>query len=136
MRTPCGEARELVEPADFFRQRYYRSSGMPWLDFTCESALPLVPFTLIAYRIIRCFISSWEFVTTLDYEWSVFRRRRPLRWTIWVGDNSRFLLSFHPGAAERCTNLYPLIDLLHHAHSHSIGCSTFFSRYRCYYGPI
>jgi hypothetical protein len=54
--------------------------------------LPLVPFAHVAYRIIRRFISSWEFVTTLDYEWSVFRRHRPFRWTIWVGSNARFLL--------------------------------------------
>jgi hypothetical protein len=33
-------------------------------------------------------ISSWEFVTTLDYEWSVIRRHRPFRWTIWVRINS------------------------------------------------
>jgi len=26
----------------------------------------------------------WEFVTTLDYEWSVFRGRRQYLWTIWV----------------------------------------------------
>jgi len=26
----------------------------------------------------------WEFFTTLDYEWSVIRRNRPYRWTIWV----------------------------------------------------
>jgi len=26
----------------------------------------------------------WEFVTTLDYEWSVIRRRRPYRWTIGI----------------------------------------------------
>ena len=32
---------------------------------------------------------SWEFVTTLDYEWSVFRRRQRYRWTIWVrGDRA------------------------------------------------
>jgi hypothetical protein len=101
---------------------------MLWLDFTCVSALPLVPFALIAYRIIRRFISSWEFFTTLDYEWSFFRRHRPFRWTIWVGSNARFLLGFHPGA-ERFTNLPPSVDLFHHAHSHLIGCSTFFSWY-------
>ena len=39
-------------------------------------------------------ISSWEFVTTLDYEWSVIRRHRPFRWTIWVRINVLFLLSF------------------------------------------
>jgi len=26
----------------------------------------------------------WEFFTTLDYEWSVIRRRRPYQWSIWV----------------------------------------------------
>ncbi|KAH9952313.1 hypothetical protein BC827DRAFT_1380479 [Russula dissimulans] len=26
----------------------------------------------------------WEFLTTLDYEWSVIRGRRPYRWTIWT----------------------------------------------------
>jgi hypothetical protein len=33
-------------------------------------------------------ISSWEFVTTLDYEWNVIRRHRPFRWTIWVRVNA------------------------------------------------
>jgi hypothetical protein len=27
---------------------------------------------------------SWEFITTLDYEWSVIQGRRRYRWTIWV----------------------------------------------------
>ncbi|KAH9956532.1 hypothetical protein BC827DRAFT_1270896 [Russula dissimulans] len=26
----------------------------------------------------------WEFVTTLDYEWSVLRGHRPYRWTMWI----------------------------------------------------
>ncbi|KAI9455300.1 hypothetical protein F5148DRAFT_396867 [Russula earlei] len=26
----------------------------------------------------------WEFLNTLDYEWSVIRGRRPYRWTIWL----------------------------------------------------
>jgi len=26
----------------------------------------------------------WEFFSTLDYEWSVIRGRRPYRWTIWI----------------------------------------------------
>jgi len=26
----------------------------------------------------------WEFFTSLDYEWSVIRGRRPYRWTIWL----------------------------------------------------
>ena len=37
---------------------------------------------------IPVLISSWEFVTTLDYEWSAIRRHRPFRWTIWVRINA------------------------------------------------
>ncbi|KAI0274127.1 hypothetical protein BGY98DRAFT_95476 [Russula aff. rugulosa BPL654] len=29
-------------------------------------------------------IFIWEFLITLDYEWSVIRGHRPYRWTIWV----------------------------------------------------
>ena len=39
-------------------------------------------------------IFSWEFVITLDYEWSVIRGHRPFRWTIWVRINILFLLGF------------------------------------------
>jgi hypothetical protein len=38
-------------------------------------------------------ISSWEFITTLDYEWSVIRGRRPYRWSIWVRSDALFVLS-------------------------------------------
>jgi len=31
-----------------------------------------------------CGLYIWEFITTLGYEWSVIRGRRPYRWTIWV----------------------------------------------------
>ncbi|KAN0125617.1 hypothetical protein V8E52_000824 [Russula decolorans] len=31
----------------------------------------------------------WEFVTTLGYEWSVIRRHRPFRWTIWIYSTTR-----------------------------------------------
>jgi hypothetical protein len=27
---------------------------------------------------------SWEYFTTLDYEWNAIRGRLPYRWTIWV----------------------------------------------------
>ena len=43
---------------------------------------------------------SWEFFTTLDYEWNVCRGRLPYRWTIWVGefflDSFAFLLHIEP----------------------------------------
>jgi hypothetical protein len=32
----------------------------------------------------RTSVLSWDFFTTLDYEWDVIRGRRPYRWTIWV----------------------------------------------------
>ena len=34
---------------------------------------------------------SWEFVTTLNYEWNVFRGHQRYRWTIWVRDDSTLL---------------------------------------------
>ena len=37
-------------------------------------------------------VPSWEFLTTLEYEWDVIRGRRPYRWTIWVRGNMRFTL--------------------------------------------
>ena len=30
---------------------------------------------------------SWEFVTSLHYEWDVIRGRQTYRWTIWVRDD-------------------------------------------------
>ena len=33
---------------------------------------------------------SWEYVTTLDFEWSVIRRHQRYRWTIWVHDDKAF----------------------------------------------
>jgi hypothetical protein len=38
--------------------------------------------------------SSWEFATTLDFEWSAIRRRQPYRWTIWVRDDAHLLSGF------------------------------------------
>ena len=34
--------------------------------------------------------SSWEYVTTLDFELDMIRGRRPYRWTIWVCRDRRF----------------------------------------------
>ena len=36
-------------------------------------------------------IRSWEFLTTLDFEWSIIRGLRRYRWTIWVRDDSALL---------------------------------------------
>ena len=34
---------------------------------------------------------SWEFVTSLHYEWDVIRGRQTYRWTIWVRDDQLLL---------------------------------------------
>ncbi|KAH9962348.1 hypothetical protein BC827DRAFT_1383517, partial [Russula dissimulans] len=33
---------------------------------------------------VVCGLYIWEFVTHLDYEWSVIQGNRPYRWTIWI----------------------------------------------------
>ena len=37
-------------------------------------------------------MTSWEFVSTLDYEWGVIRGRLPYRWSIWVRNDWRLTL--------------------------------------------
>src|SRR5258708_3852627 len=50
---------------------------------TCECALLCRPLALIIST------PRWEYLTTLDFELDVIRRRRPYRWTIWVGNDGR-----------------------------------------------
>ena len=38
---------------------------------------------------------SWEFFTTLDYEWSIMQGHRPYRWTIWVCNHALTLFGSH-----------------------------------------
>ena len=51
----------------------------------------------ISESTIPVLISSWELVTTLDYEWGVIRRQRPFRWTIYVRINA-----LHARALDQC----------------------------------
>ncbi|KAH9967227.1 hypothetical protein BC827DRAFT_575746 [Russula dissimulans] len=53
-----------------------------------------VVITRDLYALIRLWhtidgLYIWEFVTTLDYEWSVIRGSRPYRWTIWLHSFTR-----------------------------------------------
>ncbi len=46
----------------------------------------VIPFALTGTRLH----TSWEFVTTLNYEWRTIRGRQPYRWTIWVCNYRRY----------------------------------------------
>ena len=48
---------------------------------------------------------SWEYLTTLEYEWGVIRGRRPYRWTIWVRRYTRFTLVYSATPGSR-TDLF------------------------------
>ena len=55
---------------------------------------PGTPLEICPTMITIPLASSWEFVTTLNYEWSTIRGRRPYRWTIWVRYDAHFLSGF------------------------------------------
>ncbi|KAF8487275.1 hypothetical protein DFH94DRAFT_20755 [Russula ochroleuca] len=46
-------------------------------------------FILLKFWHVVDGIFIWEFITTLDFEWSIIRGRRRCRWTIWVYSLSR-----------------------------------------------
>ncbi|KAH9988671.1 hypothetical protein BJV77DRAFT_728589 [Russula vinacea] len=45
---------------------------------------PQLGFAFVKLWHVLAGIFLWEFITTLDYEWRVFRGHLPYRWTIWV----------------------------------------------------
>jgi len=47
------------------------------------------PLMVMKFWLIVSGIYIWEFVTTLDFEWSVIRRHQRYRWTIWIYSVSR-----------------------------------------------
>ena len=66
--------------------------------YVCPGRSTLITYPNNNDRYNPVHISSWEFVTNLDYEWSVIRGHRPFRWTICVSIKVLFLLSLGPGA--------------------------------------
>jgi hypothetical protein len=62
-------------------------------------------------------VSSWEFFTTLGYEWDVIRGRRPYRWTILVCSVLSGFVFAHTIIEDHLS--LPATDLLHYARSHS-----------------
>lgn len=62
-------------------------------------------------------LSSWEFFTTLNYEWRVIRGDLPYRWTIWVRNDRDFTLThltccalglIRPFGRSTPSHVYPL----------------------------
>ena len=66
-----------------------------WCIYVCFPALLCLSPGLYVSR-HSPFASRWEFFTTLDYEWDVFRGRRPCRWTIWVCSLFSGFVTAHP----------------------------------------
>src|SRR5579863_8526011 len=75
--------------------------------------------------IIRPSASSWEFVTTIDYEWSVIRGRRPYRWTIAVRNDNVW---FRSSLSYR----FSVVDILGYSLGHSLGRDTQHFRFGLY----
>jgi hypothetical protein len=69
---------------------------MQWTVSTCEFTGPhrllLLQVSGHSTTYITNLTTSWEYLTTLEYEWSVIRGHRHYRWTIWVCINMRFTL--------------------------------------------
>ena len=55
-----------------------------WYIYVSFPAVPLLPGLYLTIQLRPPAASSWEFFTTLEYEWDVIRGHRPYRWTIGV----------------------------------------------------
>ena len=88
----CGLGSLLRPPLKWCSPSY----GTLWAGFTCEHFQrfrphqPPIPIVSFITQFLRP--TSWEYFTTLDYEWSVIRGRRPYRRTIWVRRYMRLTL--------------------------------------------
>ena len=96
-------------------------SGSVGLVACCGWTLPVCLSCWLIDNHNISIISSWEFVTTLDYEWSVIRGQRPFRWTIWVSIDVLFLP--RSGGAELVCPV--LTDLHPDTHIHPYHYNTY-----------
>lgn len=67
-------------------------SGACWMVSSCASAW------LCPVAALMC--PSWEFLTALNYEWSIIQGHRPYRWSISVCDDTLRSGSGHPGGPQ------------------------------------
>lgn len=78
----------LGRPNELLSQTWGSSTfGISHMGFSCGCVLLRPSPPLIS-------ASSWEYITTLDYEWDFIRGRRPYRWTIWVCNDALFSASY------------------------------------------
>ncbi|KAH9981977.1 hypothetical protein BJV74DRAFT_59566 [Russula compacta] len=59
------------------------------VDFRDSAVVTQLAFAVVKLWHTLAGLYIWEFVTTLDYEWSVIRGHRPYRWSIWVYSAAR-----------------------------------------------
>ena len=81
-------------------------------------SLPVSPQKFLPRNASQLTMKRWEFFTTLDYEWRVFRGHIPYRWTIWV-------CGYDPFALVSCptwTDFARPIGLLYHSSGWPRGC--------------
>ena len=90
---------------------------------TCESLR--FPACDISYLLTR----SWEFFTTLDYEWMVFRGHIRYRWTIWVRDDHQFAV-ISSYTYDRF--VFSILGLLYLTRGRSNGRHTYLRWLECY----
>ena len=83
---------EISHNTPFFSPGRQLLERRRWSLHVCPPTTGLSPPQCVA--LLNSSSPSWEFLTTLDYEWSVIRGHRPYRWTIWVGQHTLLFFWF------------------------------------------
>jgi hypothetical protein len=86
--------------------------------------LRVLTFSFLRITRSETFLSSWEFFTTLDYEWRVIRGRLPDRHAIWVSINGASRVLALSGFAHAFS-----IDLLPQSRGLSHERDTYYCRW-------
>jgi hypothetical protein len=77
-----GAHQAVAHPGRSLHVRLSGSAAAP--ASSCHSMSRVTHNRILAY--------SWEFVTTLEFEWAVIQGRLQYRWTFWVRNNILFAL--------------------------------------------
>ena len=99
------------------------------MDSTCKSlavrpglTVPMSHALTIYTIMTRHSTYSWEFITTLYYEWSIIRGRRSHNWTIWVRSDTSIYLCLTPAWSSEL--IRRLVDLCYYTLVRSCYCNT------------